>query len=132
MRYIDSVNKEIKDYFKILEPDFPEWLNEYINTEQVQRLKYVSMACGKKYTKLFDLKYDFSTLDHSISVALIIWHFTKDRKQTLSGLFHDIATPTFKHCIDFMNGDSEHQESTEERTEQIIKNSKKNNGFIKS
>ena len=28
MRYIDSVNKEIKDYFKILEPDFPEWLNE--------------------------------------------------------------------------------------------------------
>ena len=50
--------------------------------------------------------------------------FTQDKKQTISGLFHDIATPTFKHCIDFMNRDSEHQESTEERTEQIIKDSK--------
>ena len=35
MRYIDSVNKEIKDYFKILEPDFPEWLNEYIDTKGI-------------------------------------------------------------------------------------------------
>lgn len=64
------------------------------------------------------------SLTHSVAVALIIWNFTHDKKQTLSGLFHDIATPVFKHCIDFMNGDSEHQESTEERTEQIIKNSK--------
>ena len=132
-----------KKYFEILEPDFPEWLNEYINTEQMQRLKYVSVTCGKKYTKLFDLKYDFSTLDHSISVALIIWHFTKDRKQTLSGLFHDISTPVFKHCVDFLNGDYmtdistpvfKHcvdflngdymtQESTESLTKSIIANS---------
>lgn len=62
-------------------------------------------------------------MDHSVGVALIIWNFTKDKKQTLAGLFHDIATPIFKHCIDFMNGDSEHQESTEERTEQVIRNS---------
>ena len=24
-KYYDNVSKEIKDYFKILEPDFPEW-----------------------------------------------------------------------------------------------------------
>lgn len=53
------------------------------------------------------------------------------KKQTLSGLFHDIATPVFKHCIDFMNGDSENQESTEERTEQIIKNSKEIMSLLK-
>lgn len=75
--------------------------------------------------KIYDYVSFNSTLDHSVGVALIIWNFTKVKKQTLAGLFHDIATPTFKHCIDFMNGDSEHQESTEERTEQIIKNSKK-------
>lgn len=46
-------------------------------------------------------------------------------KQTLAGLFHDIATPVFKHCIDFMNGDSETQESTEEKTSDIIRNSSK-------
>ena len=73
---------------------------------------------------VYNDKYFYSTLTHSVGVALIIWNFTHDKKQTLSGLFHDIATPTFKHCIDFLNGDSETQESTEEKTEEIIKNSK--------
>ena len=66
----------------------------------------------------------YSSLDHSVAVALIIWNFTKDKKQTLSGLFHDIATPVFKHTIDFMNKDYEKQESTEELTTKIICESK--------
>lgn len=81
------------------------------------------MNCGTDYSKVFNIRYWYSNLDHSVGVALIIWNFTHDKKQTLAGLFHDIATPTFKHCIDFMNGDSEKQESTEERTEEIIRNS---------
>ena len=83
------------------------------------------MLCGTDYSAMYDYKSFNSTLDHSVGVALMIWNFTKDKKQTIAGLFHDIATPTFKHCIDFMNGDSEHQESTEERTEQTIRNSEK-------
>ena len=63
-------------------------------------------------------------MEHSIAVSLIIWNFIKDKKQTLAGLFHDIATPVFKHCIDFMNKDYEKQESTEERTTKIIRESK--------
>lgn len=50
-------------------------------------------------------------------------HFTHDKKQTLAGLFHDIATPVFKHCIDFLNGDYMTQESTEDLTTEIISNS---------
>jgi len=122
--YFNNLNNEIKEYFSILSPEFPEWMIDYINTPELQRIHKISMSCGTDYTKIFNVKYWYSNLDHSIGVALIIWHFTKDKKQTLSGLFHDIATPTFKHCIDFMNGDSEHQESTEERTEQIIRGSK--------
>ena len=121
--YLDTLNEEIKQYLKILSPEFPEWLLEYINTPEMLRLDEIGMSCGTFYTKVYNDKYFYSTLTHSIAVALIIWNFTHDKKQTISGLFHDIATPTFKHCIDFMNGDSEHQESTEERTEQIIKNS---------
>ena len=121
--YLNTLNEEIKQYLKILSPEFPEWLLEYINTPEMLRLDEIGMSCGTCYTKVYNDKYFYSTLTHSIAVALIIWNFTHDKKQTISGLFHDIATPTFKHCIDFMNGDSEHQESTEERTEQIIKNS---------
>ena len=122
--YFNSLNEEVRDYLKILSPEFPEWLLEYINTPEMLRLDGVGMSCGTLYTKVYNDKYYYSSLTHSIAVALILWHFTHDKKQTLSGLFHDIATPTFKHCIDFLNGDSEHQESTEERTEQILLNSK--------
>ena len=34
-KYYDNVNKDIKEYFKILESDFPEWLNEYIDTKEL-------------------------------------------------------------------------------------------------
>lgn len=125
MNYYETLNDEIKAYFKILCSEFPSWLNDYINTPEMYRISKISMSCGTDYSKCFNVKYWYSNLEHSVGVALIIWNFTHDKKQTLAGLFHDIATPVFKHCIDFMNGDSEKQESTEERTTDIIKNSKK-------
>lgn len=123
MSYYNNLNTEIKEYFKILEPKFPEWLHEYINTKELLMQQHISVTCGTIYSDLFESNFFFSSLDHSVAVALIIWHFTNDKKQTLSGLFHDIATPAFKHCIDFLNGDYLNQESTEDLTKEIIKNS---------
>ena len=130
-KYLVTLNEEIRNYLKILSPEFPEWLLEYIYTPEMLKLDGIGMSCGTLYTKVYNDKYFYSSLTHSVAVALIIWHFTHDKKQTISGLFHDIATPTFKHCIDFMNGDSENQESTEERTEQIIRNSKEIMALLK-
>ena len=123
--YLENLDNLRKEYFKILSPTFPNWLLDYVNTPEMQRLSGISMVCGTDFSKLYNYVSFNDVLNHSVGVALIIWNFTKDKKQTLAGLFHDIAAPTFKHCIDFMNGDSEHQESTEERTEQIIRNSTK-------
>lgn len=116
-------NDFLDKYYKILSPEFPEWLSEYINTKEMQKQSKISVSCGTIYSNMYNQVW-YSSLDHSIAVALIIWNFTKDKKQTLSGLFHDIATPVFKHSIDFMNGDYVVQESTEELTTKIIKNSK--------
>lgn len=124
MKYIDSVDKRVLDYFNVLEPSFPEWLNDYIETKELLKQKYISVTCGTIYSDLFKSEFFFSSLDHSVAVALIVWHFTHDKKQTLSGLFHDIATPAFKHCVDFLNGDYMTQESTEDLTSKIISNSK--------
>ncbi len=123
MKYIEKTSKQIRDYFNILSPEYPEWIDEYIETDRMLNQQYIGIACGKMYAKLFDENFN-SSLDHSIAVALIIWNFTHDKKQTLSGLFHDIATPVFKHCIDFLNGDYMNQESTEELTKKFIKDSK--------
>lgn len=129
--YFDNLNSEVREYFNILCPIYPSWLDDYINTKEMQRIGKISMSCGTDYSPCFNIRYWYSNLEHSVGVALIIWNFTHDKKQTLSGLFHDIATPVFKHCIDFMNGDSEHQESTEERTYEILKNSKEINNLLR-
>lgn len=71
---------------------------------------------------LYDFLEKISRYDHSLTVALLVWRFTRDKKATLAGLFHDIATPCFAHVIDYMNKDYYQQESTEEYTEEIIKN----------
>ena len=123
MDYISTINESVKEYFKILELEFPKWLNEYINTKELLKQQYISVTCGTIYSDLFESRILYSSLEHSIGVALIVWHFTHDKKQTLSGLFHDIATPVFKHCVDCLNGDYMTQESTEDLTTQIIKNS---------
>ena len=122
-KYYDNLSTEVKEYFKILEPNFPEWLNEYIETKEMLSQQYISVTCGTIYSNLFESDFFFSSLDHSVAVALIVWHFTHDKKQTLSGLFHDIATPAFKHCVDFLNEDYMTQESTEDLTTEIIKKS---------
>ena len=120
---LNSSKDFTKEYYKILSSDYPSFLEDYTNTPEMQRIATSCISCGCNYTNIFDLKFMYTNLDHSIAVALIIWNFTKDKKATLAGLFHDISTPAFKHCIDFMNGDYENQESTEERTESIIVNS---------
>lgn len=122
-RYLQKLDKTIKEYFKILSNEFPEFLFDYINTPVMQNQANISVSCGTYYSKMFNQIW-YSSLDHSVAVALIIWNFTKDKKQTLSGLFHDIATPVFKHSIDFMNKDYEKQESTEELTTKKIISSK--------
>jgi hypothetical protein len=123
--YFDKLDSFIKSYFEILSGGkIPEFIEEYIETPEMQRISKISMGCGTDYTHIFNHRFFYTNLDHSVGVALIIWNFTHSKTQTLAGLFHDIATPVFKHCIDFMNGDYEKQESTEELTASMIKNSK--------
>ncbi len=123
INYIDYVDREVKEYFDILEPEYPEWLNEYINTDILLKQQHISTTCGTIYSDLFESDFSLSSLDHSIGVALICWHFTHDKKITLAGLFHDVATPVFKHTIDFLKGDHMTQEATEELTSDIISTS---------
>lgn len=122
--YLEQQTENIKKYYKILSEDFPEFLNDYIYTYEMQKLDGINQICGGYWRKENIYEDMYSVLVHSVGVALIIWNFTHDKKQTIAGLLHDISSPAFKHCIDFLNGDVEKQESTEEKTLDVIKNSK--------
>lgn len=117
----------------IYSEDFPIFIEELINTPEFKRLSNVGMNCGCEYTSfpIFSNGKNYTRYNHSIGVALIIWHFTKDIKQSIAGLLHDISSPVFAHVIDFLNGDHETQESTEEKTEEIIENSAEIQAILK-
>jgi len=104
--------------------DTPEFLEDYLKTKGMERLKNVGMNCGCEYTNFSRFKNlgSYSRYDHSLGAAKIVWNFTHDKAQTLATLFHDISTPVFAHTIDFLNGDYLSQESTENLTEEFIKN----------
>lgn len=109
----------------IYHSEVPEFLAEAAQTAVMQRLTDIGMNCGCEYTNfpLFANIDSYSRYEHSMGVALIVWHFTGDMAQAISGLLHDIATPAFAHVIDFLHGDHLTQESTERGTENVISSS---------
>ena len=106
--------------------NLPKFLIKYLKTPSLLRLKDISYFCGMDYASkdIYNFSEFISRYDHSLTVSLIVYKLTKDKKATLAGLFHDIATLCFSHVIDYMNQDYEKQESTEEYTEHILKNDK--------
>lgn len=130
-QYMETISEETRRYYRILSEDFPKFLNDYIYTPEMQKLDGINQICGGYWRKENIYEDMYSVLKHSIGVALIIWNFTHDKKQTIAGLLHDISSPAFKHCIDFLNGDAEKQESTEEQTLEVIKNSEEIMSLLK-
>lgn len=104
----------------------PSFMNKYLKLDILERLKDISLLCGMDYSskKAYDFDFYISRYDHSCNVALINWYLTHDKVSTLAALFHDVASPVFSHVIDYMNGDFLEQESTEEKTEEILRGSK--------
>lgn len=102
------------------------FLEKYLELPILTRLKDISLLCGMDYASsyAYDFSFYVSRFDHSLHVALWTWKLTGDKKATLAALFHDISTPVFSHVIDYMNGDFVKQESTEEKTAEILLDSK--------
>ena len=114
---------DISEYFEILcsRSDYPSFLDRYIQLPVMQRLAGVGLLCGTDWTPLYRNRFYYSRLDHSKGVALIVWHFSHNKAQTIAGLLHDISTPVFSHVSDFRKGDALTQTATEEPTARIIR-----------
>jgi hypothetical protein len=130
-KYIDNLNDELKEYFNILcDNDYPVFIDKYIELPEMQRLSKIGQFCGCDYTKIFNIKFWYSRLDHSIACALMAWHFTKDKNQTLLALFHDLGTPAFSHAVDYLFGDHIHQKSSEKSVYGVLNSSETIKKFL--
>ncbi len=113
--------------------EIPEFLKKYLELDIIKRLKKVGYFCGMDYASkdIYDFSYYISRYDHSLTTALLGWRYTNDKKIAIASLFHDVATPAFSHVIDYMNKDYLTQESTEEKTMEILRNDKDLNLLLK-
>ncbi|MDR1300743.1 MAG: hypothetical protein LBK50_03480 [Candidatus Nomurabacteria bacterium] len=125
MGRLDKGYDAVDSFHRILHGDHrPEWLRDYILTDAMRRHDGVSTQCGMNWSPLFNYWFFYTSLEHQIGTANIVWYFTHDKRATLAALFHDIAAPAFKHVVDLMCGDYKKQESTESRTAEFIRSSK--------
>ena len=106
--------------------NMPFFLRKYFECPSLNRLMKVGYFCGMDFASksVYDFSEYISRFTHSLTTSLLTYKVTKNKTMAIAALFHDVATPCFSHAIDYMNEDYEKQESTEELTEDIIKNDK--------
>lgn len=118
------MNGELEAYFNTLcGGKYPKFIDKYLVIDAFKRLDKIGMFCGCDYSGLYTPKFWYSRLDHSISTALMTYHFTSDKQQTILALFHDLGTPAFSHCVDFMLGDAKLQSKGEKSVKDVVFNS---------
>ena len=116
---------KMNEYLNIfIDNDYPKFIDIYLTTKTLTRIKNVSQFCGCDYTNLYSPLYFYSRFDHSLVVAHMTWHFTHDKKATIAALLHDVGTPCFAHTIDYVFGDYLEQETSEKDIIELIKNDK--------
>lgn len=117
------------EYLKLfIDNKYPKFIDKYLNTKTLNRIKYIGQFCGCDYTKLYSPLYFYSRFDHSLVVAHMTQHFTHDKLSTIAALLHDIGTPCFAHTIDVLLNDAINQESSEIDIIELIK---KDNELLK-
>lgn len=123
----------LEDYINIfVDEEYPRFIDKYLNTDTLNRIKNVGFFCGNDYTKLYDIKFFYSRFSHCLVTAHITWHFSHDKKSTIAALLHDVGTPTFAHTIDYVFGDFEKQESSEIDIVELIKKDSRLMEYLKS
>lgn len=114
-----------------IDDDYPKFIDKYLTTNSLKRLKHITQFCGCDYTNLYSPLFKFTRFDHSLVVAHMTWHFTHNKKETIIALLHDIGTPCFAHCIDYVLGDYITQESSEKDLIEMINKDKKIQRYLK-
>ncbi len=122
----------MQEYLNIfIDEDYPKFIDKYLNTKTLERLKHITQFCGCDYTQLYSPLFLYTRFDHSLVVANMTWHFTHNKKETVAALLHDIGTPCFAHSIDYVFGDYLNQESSEKNIIDIIKKDEELYDYLK-
>ena len=72
---------DMNQYLNIfIDTDYPDFIDKYLNTNTLNRLKHITQFCGCDYTNLYSPLFKYTRFDHSLVVAHMTWHFTHNKK----------------------------------------------------
>jgi len=78
----------MKQYLELfIDDEYPNFIDKYLTTDTLNRLKNVTQFCGCDYTKLYSPLFKYTRFDHSLIVAHMTWHFTHNKKVPESRIF---------------------------------------------
>lgn len=112
----------------------PKFMVKYLRLPFMKRLKGIIMLCGMINASPHMYKFNLPKItrfDHSLNDAKITYNLTHSKEMALASCFHDVASPTWCHVVDYMNKDYVTQESTEEKTYEILASSKELLEYLK-
>ncbi len=102
MSYFEEISEETKKLYEIYNDNPSSFIEEIIKAREMQRLNNISQASGIHLSRFNLCNYKYTKLDHSIGIAYILDRFTDDKKQVMTGLFYNVACPSFSNALRLM------------------------------
>ena len=97
MEYLINRQEKVKELHAIYNSNkpIPDFITNLLEIPEILRLNGVDQNSGVNYSGFGMFNYKYSTLDHSLGVALILNNFITNNQQIVAALLHDLATPSF-------------------------------------
>lgn len=105
MNYLVSRSEQTQRLHEIYASNksIPDFIKELIDVPEVLRLDGIDQNSGVNLTGFNIFNYKYSTLDHSLGVALILNNFVTNQNQVIAALLHDLATPAFAYSTHYID-----------------------------
>ncbi len=105
MSYIDTRNFDLRQLHSVYSKDISDFVCNLADLKELQRLSNISKNNGVELSKFNSFQFDYSRLDHSFGVAIILENFKVSKEHIVEAMFHEIAEPSFafsaKYLIDY-------------------------------
>lgn len=97
MSYIEERSENVQNLHNIysLGKNIPDFIKNMLDVPELLRLNGIDQNSGLNLSGFIPFNYKYSTLDHSLGVALILNNFITNNHQVTAALLHELAAPAF-------------------------------------
>lgn len=97
MSYLEFRDENIESLHNIYNSnkEIPDFLKNLLEIPEVLRINGINQNSGINLSGFKPFNFDYSVLDHSLGVALILNNFITNNHQIVAALLHELAAPAF-------------------------------------